>query len=252
MGGGQAMAKVMGFAKLAAGIGVAIAAFALVTIAVKKVISTLVRWGKEIENGIKKFGSYNAEIAATSALMQVGQITRDIKTASVLSGTYASTGRRMERVKDAFRPVADAWLLIKANLVNAFMPVLERLVEALRLMTIKILEAVVWFNEAGITAGNIAGTIIDVGLFGPGGIGFSQAVLGLGDESETDIELLEGMKAVIAELKKMSQDNDITGLNQFVGEVGVQLTGGRWNPWEKPGTHMIPTGEPSDPRTPQP
>ena len=73
-GGGQAMAKVMGFAKLAAGIGVAIAAFALVTIAVKKVISTLVRWGKEIENGIKKFGSYNAEIAATSALMQVGQI----------------------------------------------------------------------------------------------------------------------------------------------------------------------------------
>jgi hypothetical protein len=252
LGGGQAMAKVMGFAKLAAGIGVAIAAFALVTIAVKKVIGTLVRWGKEIENGIKKFGSYNAEIAATSALMQVGQITRDIKTASVLSGTYASTGRRMEQVKDAFRPVADAWLLIKANLVNAVMPVLERLVEALRLMTIKILETIVWFNEAGITTGDVAGTLIDAALFGPSGYGFSQAVLGLGEESETDIEMLEAMKGVISELKKMNQNNDIKGLNQFVGEVGVQLTGGRWNPWEKPGTHMIPTGEPNNPRTPQP
>ena len=239
-GGSQAMAKVMGLAKLAVGIGLAIAAFALVTIAVKKVVDVFVRWSKEIENGTKKFSQYNARLPATTAVAQVGEITRDIKSANVLAGSYATAGASMERIRNSFRPVSDAWSLVKANIINTFMPVLERLVSALRLVTIKILEAVIWFQEAGITGGNVLGGIIDSTPISGGIPGFSSYVLGLGSNDQADAEFLAGLKAILRELRKGNEDTDLREINAYAGTVGVQLTDGQWNPWSKP----LPPPEP--------
>ena len=124
-GGAQAMAQVAGYAKLALKIGVAIAAFGLLAMGVKKVISTLFKWSKEIENGITKFSAYNGVLAVAAARMQIGKITRDIKSAKVLQNVYARTGANLESIKDSFRPVKDAWSAVKASILNAFLPVIH-------------------------------------------------------------------------------------------------------------------------------
>ena len=152
----------------------------------------------------------------------------------------------MERIRDAFRPVADSFSLVKAHVMNTLLPVVELLVEALRLLTIKIIQTIIFLNEAGIGAGKTFNFLLGKILAptGPGGQWgatlFSRHVLGIGNESEKDEEFIEGLKRLEEELKKANIEKELAEINKFIGLVGVQLTGGAWNPWEKQGTHMIP------------
>ena len=63
--------------------------------------------------------------------------------------------------------------------------------------------------------------------------------------SMRDEEGIQLWKDILKELKEGNQDKAITELNQIMGSIGVQLTGGAWNPW-----HVPPT-PPSDPNQSQ-
>jgi len=230
-GGGQAMAKVMGFAKLAGAIGLAIGAFALVTIAVKKVISVFTSWVKEIEAGIEKFSKYNAQLAMVQAMRQVGTIKRDVMASNVLSGGMAITGGSTERIRNAFAPVSMAFSALKTGVVNTFLPVIERLVVALRWLTVKVLDIAIWFSEIGVTIGGIVGSILDSFM---GVTGFSSFFLGLNNEpTEADEKMLEELKRIREHLQTQGETTDGEHLNFWLSEVGRQLTDDKWSPFRE-------------------
>ena len=231
-GGGQALAKVMGFAKLAVGIGVAIAAFALFTMAVKKVINVFANWVKSIEQGIEKFSAYNAQLAQVQAIRQVGEIRRNIQSAGRQAGGMAIAGGSMEGIRNLMQPVKDAFSIMKTGVVNTFLPVIERLVKGLRWLTVKVLDVAIWLGEAGVTIGEIVGSVLDSVV---GVMGFSKFAFGLGGEpTKADEKMLEELKAIREAIQRDGQSGDGDKLNFWLAQVGSQLSGDKWNPFRKP------------------
>ena len=240
-GGGQAMAKVMGFAKLAMGIGIAIAAIGLFTMAVKKVINIFISWVKSIEQGIEKFSAYNAQLAQVQAMKHVGEIRRNIQSAGRQAGGMAIAGGSMERIRNAMQPVKDAFSIMKTGVVNTFLPVIERLVKALRWLTIKVLDVAIWFSEAGVTIGNVVGILID-SVVGVSGVG--KFFFGLGGEpTKADEMMIKELKAIRAGFEREIQDSDGRDLNLWLSEVGRQLTSGKWDPFGMSAVRSRVTGE---------
>jgi VanZ family protein len=251
-GGAQAISKVAGWAKLAIGIGIAVAGFALLAMGVRKVISTLFKWSKEIENGITKFSAYNGVLAVAAARMQIGKITRDIKSAKVLQNVYARTGANLEAIKDSFRPVKDAWSAIKASILNSLLPTIQGLVNVLRLVMISLIEMWISMKESGFNqaVGGYVGGVLDRMLNVVGAItGYHMPDVFEWILSRKDEEGIKIWKAMLKALEEGNQDNAIKEINEAMGAIGVQLSGGAWNPFARPGEHMIPTGLPNDPRT---
>jgi len=228
-GGGQALARVLGFAKLAVGIGVAIGAVALFGMAIKKAVNVFTNWVKEIESGIQKFSAYNAQLARVQAMREVGTIKRDIGRANILSGGMAITGGSTERIRSAFAPVGMAFSALKTGVVNTFLPVIERLVGALRWLTVKVLDIIIFLSEAGATIGGVVGMIVDSFM---GITGFSNFFLGLNNEpTEADERMLEELQEIRKELMNNGKQEDDANLNYWLAQVGAELTGKKWDPF---------------------
>lgn len=234
-GGAQAGAGAMGFAKLAGTIGLVAGAYAAQLMVMKKIIKTLFRWGAEIDKTVKRFAGLNAQMAYRSATMSVNELRRDLKSADVLAGPMTTVSSRSDILANAFRPLKDIGELLKTLLVGIAQPILGLLVYG-------ITQIIKQLNGSGKLLSTIGHTIINLlALY------LKLNTLGL-QNTKIDFmvnlfkammaglftELDDALAKILLELQKGNDDSKIDALNKYMGNVGVELTGGQWNPWRKP------------------
>jgi len=237
-GGAQAMARVGGFLKLAAGIGATVAGLYLFKKIIVSVVGTLFKWSKEIDNTIKRFSGLSAEMAGMAAEMGVRGILRDVKSAGVLAGPMSMVARRGEAMRDAFRPMKDLWALVKTLFVGLVQPALSAFGGALKEVTIALLEipnlvsnignfiidAVALWMKLAISwiPGGPSGQVIDYMA-----MGYKSMMFGLYEEMDNSL------KKILDELRRGNNESDAEVVNRYMAQVGISLTGGAWDPFGK-------------------
>jgi hypothetical protein len=234
-GGAQAGAGAMGFAKLAGTIGLVAGAYTAQLMVMKKIIKTLFKWGAEIDKTVKRFAGLNAQMAYRSATMSINELRRDLKSADVLAGPMTTVSSRSDSLADAFRPLKNIGALLKTLLVGIAQPILGLLVYGIT----QIIKQLNGSNKLMSIIGNAIISMISI---------FAKiASLGTANQ-EIDMitsvframmgglfeELDDALTKILSELQRRNDDSKVNALNQYMGNVGVELTGGQWNPWRKP------------------
>jgi hypothetical protein len=239
-GGAQAGMKMAGMLKLAAGVGVAVAGFALLKMSINKVVRSIKSMVKEIESTVHGLSRYNAEMALSAAKSHVRGLQRKMASGERVSGLLAGAMESIENIKDAYQPVKDAWSGIKASAVIMLEPIIVELAGMLKWLTVKILELIIWLQEKGVTPSRVyakaswLALMISGGLLGSSGMVKAGKGLLFADRPLTEgekelIKLLEALKKEVQDAKETLHTGE---LNQYLGQVGVHLSGETWDPWK--------------------
>jgi len=244
--------------KVAAVIGVV----ALLGAALGKVVKTIMSWGRELEATTIKLSKVNAALAMQAAAMQVGQLMRDIKSADVLAPFLLESTNQMEDVKNQLRPILDLVSIIKSIIVTEAMikfKELLKLVAKIAEVVAHILTAVNYLRDIEKVAksatatpsfmpfgGMAPGTPLGVGLKFMGNMAYG-AGLAFGttdtpaDAMKALIKNWKGERAeqhdalmqIVAELRNLNDTGEAEHINKYMGQVGIALTEGKWNPFPK-------------------
>ena len=237
----QVGSKMTAMLKFAAVIGIASAALMVMTKIIKSVIAIIQRWHSEVEQSIRKLAAVNAQMAHMAATMDIKQLLRDMTTAQRLAKPRSFVAMQGEKVKDAWQPVKDAFGLFKTMVVGMTMPALEMLGNALT-------EVTKWLLSIPRIMSHIGGFIIDVvasiaktivrilpvggGLLAKGidiAADFYKSELG-----EVFASMDEAAQKILEQLKRDSDEESVGAINQYIGQVGVELSNKQWNPWSNP------------------
>ena len=232
-GGAQAGAKLGGMLKLAAGIGVAVVGFALLKGAINKTINTIKSFASTIQNTIKKMADVNAIAAGSAARSQIKELTRNIKSAGVLSRPFAKTSGSWELILDLLRPILDLIKLLVGVLLEMLLPTIRWLVGALRTVAISVIEAILKFTEGGKPEFNWWSLL---GMIGPMPMPIHPLPNPFGDlivtvEDEQFEEYRDAFKKILKELMGLNAKEDEGNINDYMAQVGISLTGGAWKPF---------------------
>ena len=219
-GGGPGLGDIIrGFSKVAVVVG----AF----VVMHKVIGRLT---KQIESTIDKFSTLNAAMALAAAQRKVAGIFRDIKSANILAGPMAGVSKGQISIADAMRPLMDVLELSKTFVVILLQPAIISFVDSIK-------QATLWVLNLGLTFKNVGDALIDIisGILGMiPGMGWMKwgapAMKGL--YSEHFEKLDKALQKIKEELERGNQDKEEFDMNQMMGNIGVQLTQNRWNPWK--------------------
>jgi hypothetical protein len=236
-GGAQAGARLAGLLKLAAVIGVAVAGLVLFKVAINKVIKTVTDLANTVQNTIKTMASINAIASASSARSQIKELTRNIKSAGVLSKPFANTSAKWEDMLDAVRPLKDILSLLKGILLEMLIPVIRWAVDIMKSLAISILQWLITKLDQGRPDPNWL-SILSSG----GPLGFLSNLIGINpfgppivyvEDSQFEA-YAEALRKILKALKDGNDKDDEIEINRYMGQVGISLTGGAWNPWGNP------------------
>lgn len=240
-GGAQSAFQMAGMLKLAAGIGVAVAGLALFKMSINKVVRSIKNLMLNVENTVQSLSKYNAVLALTSAKSMIREVGRKVSSGERIADIMALGMESVGNIKDSFQPVKDAWAGIKASTLTMLAPIIESLAGVLTSLTIKIIELLIYINEKGATptkllgrAGAAAGWLFSwfTGNRGAMDVWGHMATMEL-PATDGEKEMIKLLEALKKNLEDQQNKLETGALNDYLGQVGVQLSGKTWNPWAK-------------------
>ena len=234
-GGAQAGARVAGLAKMAVGIGLAVAGFMLLKATINKVISVIKNWHKEIESTVRGFAHLNATMALAAAKMNISKLLRDLTSADILSKPMARVAGGGETIKDAFRPLQNILSLLKTLAVGIIQPAIHALLQMIN-------EAIAKIGEGVQIVRGLVYTLIELlSLY------YKISTLGLMNDVWRQWEMMvklhlnpliedvgNAINKIVEELRNTNSLSEADTVNKYMGNVGVALSRDKWNPWKLP------------------
>ena len=242
----QVGSKMTAMLKFAAVIGIASAALMVMTKIIKSVIAIIQRWHSEVDQSIRKLAAVNAQMAHMAAIMDIKQLLRDMTTAQRLAKPRSFVAMQGEKVKDAWQPVKDAFGLFKTMVVGMTLPALEMLGNALTEVTkwlLSIPRIMTHIGEFIIdVVAAVAKAILRIILPGVGLLGHLIGDKGIdiaadfykSELGELFASMDEAAQKILEQLKRDSDEESVGAINQYIGQVGVELSNKQWNPWSNP------------------
>lgn len=230
--GASAAGALAAIPPVAIAVGAALIGLAVVTKRITKNIKKLIRWSGELSAEAQRLAYISPLLARTQAQRTIQGVGLDINRAQELGPLLAMNEQRKMSIAANMAPLRNIWDQFKAINVHGLLTVIDAVTTVINRVVATVLRVDSVIRSVLANVANAIANLLDALPMGAG----AQAAGVLRAIATTLNVIAEREKAILDQMKRMEETDDMTEWNRFATRDIEHLTGGRWrHPVPDPG-----------------